>query len=260
MVPNIRASLRKFASTFIEAREASCNESETVYRVRQFFEKVLGYDPDDVSSETEMKSKYVDLCLKIDGRIRVLVEAKGACVKLRDRHIEQAWSYASRNNFRWVLLTNGIDWNLYHLTFEEGIEYEKAFAVALDTPNGVDEAAKNLAYLHKRSVRKGDLERFWEMMSAMCAPTVAKAIFNESVLRVLRRQIRRDAGVLIDTEDLAKAIHEMLSQEAREELGRVRIRKKRRSPRKPTASAPLPVVGEGKAHPPVMSKSKKTHS
>jgi predicted type IV restriction endonuclease len=246
MIPNIRASLRKFAPRFIEAREASCNESDTVYHVRQFFEKVLGYDSEDTSSETEMKSKYVDLCLKIDGKIRLLVEGKAAGMKLRDRHIEQAWSYASRNNYRWVLLTNGVDWNLYHLTFEQGIEYEKAFAVSLATPEGLDEAAKNLAYLHKRSIHKGELERFWEVTSALCATSVAKSLFNESVLRLLRREIRKDCGILIDTEDLAKAIHEMLSPEAREEIGRVRIRKKRKSPRKPTASAPLPVVGETK--------------
>ncbi len=167
MVPNIRTALRKFTPTFIEAREASCNESDTVYRVRQLFEKVLGYDSDDTSSETEMKSKYVDLCLKIDGKIRLLVEVKASAIQLRDRHIEQAWSYASRNNYRWVLLTNGIEWNLYHLTFEQGIEYEKAFAVSLANPDELDEATKNLAYLHKRSIRTGELERFWESTSAL---------------------------------------------------------------------------------------------
>jgi hypothetical protein len=50
------------------------------------------------------------------------IEAKSAATTLRDRHIDQAESYAAKDNIRWVLLTNGVVWSLYHLTFEEGIE------------------------------------------------------------------------------------------------------------------------------------------
>jgi hypothetical protein len=38
-------------------------------------------------------------------------------------------------------------------------------------------------------------------------------------------------GLLIDQEDLAKAIHDMMCLEAREEIGRLRIRKRRKSTR-----------------------------
>jgi predicted type IV restriction endonuclease len=192
----------------------------------------LGYDPiDDLSAEAQMKSKYVDLCLKVDGRVRLLVEAKSADMKLRDRHIEQAQGYAANNNYRWVILSNGVDWHLYHLTFEEGIEYERAFVVSLDSEEGLEEGAKKLALLHKQSVAKGELDLFWERATALCAASIGKAIFHESVLRVIRREIRRSTGLLIDPEDLAKAIHDMMCQEAREEIGRVRIRKKRRTTR-----------------------------
>jgi len=229
MVPNIRRSLRRFAPQFIQAREAGINEAGTVDRLRRFFEDVLGYDGlQDITREAQMKNKYVDLCLKIEGNIRLLVEAKAASVKLRERHIEQAESYASRNNYQWVLLTNGVEWHLYHLTFEEGIEYERAFIVSLATADGIEDAAKKLALLHKQSVRKGELEKFWEKATAMCAASIGQALFTEGVLRVVRREIRRSCGVLIDTEDLAAALHDMLTQEAREEIGPARVRKKRR--------------------------------
>jgi len=129
MTPNIRAPLRKFAKQFIELRESNANESDTVARLRDFFEDVLGYDGvKDITSETEMKGKYVDLCLKIEGKICLLVEAKAAALQLRVRQIDQAKHYASENGFRWVLLTNGVEWNLYHVSFDEdeGIEYDVA--------------------------------------------------------------------------------------------------------------------------------------
>jgi predicted type IV restriction endonuclease len=248
MLPDIKKPLRKFAPHFIKAREASCNESDTVDRLRQFFEDVLGYEPmDDISREIEMKRKYVDLCLKIDGNIRLLVEAKAAAIPLRVRHIDQAKHYASENGFRWVLLTNGVDWNLYHVTFneEDGIEYDLAFAVTL-ADGAMDEVAKKLAILHKKAIAKGELEKFWKHKSAMCAGSIAKALFQSNVLNVIRREIRRQCNVLIDPEDLATAVQEMLSVEAREEIGPVRIRRrKKRVPAKPKLKT-LPAANTAK--------------
>lgn len=234
MVPNIRSPLRKFARHFKELREAKANESDTVARLRHFFEEVLGYDGvKDISSETEMKGKYVDLCLKIDGNICLLVEAKAAALQLRVRQIDQAKHYASENGFRWVLLTNGIEWNLYHVSFDEneGIEYDLAFEVSL-ADEKLDNAIEKLALIHKRSIAKDGLEQYWERISALCAGSIGKAIFHESVLRVLRREIRRQCGVMIDPEDLAYAVHELFTQEAREEMGPLRIRKRRKVTRR----------------------------
>lgn len=231
MVPNIRSPLKKFARHFNALRSAKANESDTVARLRHFFEEVLGYDGvSDISSETELKGKYVDLCLKIDGSICLLVEAKAAAMELRVRHIDQAKHYASENGFRWVLLTNGVEWNLYHVSFneEDGIEYDPAFQISL-ADDRLDEAAEKLTLIHKRSIARGGLERYWERVSALCAASIGKALFYDGVLRVLRREIRRQCGVMIDPEDLAVALHEMLSQEARDEMGPLRIRKRRKA-------------------------------
>lgn len=191
-----------------------------------------------------MKGKYVDLCLKIDGNICLLVEAKAAALQLRVRQIDQAKHYASENGFRWVLLTNGVDWHLYHVTFDEndGIEYDPAFVISL-ADEKLDDAAEKLSLIHKKSIAKDGLEKYWERVSALCAGSIGKAIFHESVLKVLRREIRRQCGVMIDQEDLAVAVHEMFSQEARDEMGPLRIRKRRKAVRKPDAkSAPAETI------------------
>jgi len=230
MVSNIRPSLRKFARHFVQMREAKANESDTVARLRDFFTEVLGYDRvKDISSETEMKGKYVDLCLKIDDNICLLVEAKAAAMQLRVRQIDQAKHYASENGFRWVLLTNGVEWNLYHVTFDEdeGIEYDPAFTVSL-ADEKLDDAIEKLSLIHKRSIAKDGLERYWERKSALCAGSIGKALFHETVLRVLRRELRHLCHVMIDPEDLAEAVHAMFTQEARDEMGPLRIRKKKK--------------------------------
>jgi len=230
---DIRRPLKRFVPHFLQARKDGLNEADTVLRLCRFFEEVLGYDGlQDISREAQLKNKYVDICLKIDGRVRLLVEVKAADQQLRDRHIEQAQAYASQNNYRWVLLTNGVDWHLYHLTFEEGIEYERAFVVTLDSEDSLDDPAQKLSILHKQSIRKGELEEFWGKTTALCAGSIGKVLFSESVLRLIRREIRRDTGLLIDPEDLAKSLHDMLCKEALEQIGPLRIRKRRRITRK----------------------------
>jgi hypothetical protein len=236
---DIRKALKRFAPHFLQARDSGLNEADTVLRLCRFFEEVLGYDGlQDISRESQLKNKYVDICLKIDGRVRLLIEAKAADQQLRERHIEQAQSYASQNNYRWVILTNGVDWHLYHLTFEEGIESERAFEVSLASEDRFDEAAQRLALLHKQSIRKGELESFWEKTAALAASSIAKVLFSEDVLMFIRREIRKDTGLLIDPEDLGKSIHGMLSAEAREQIGPMRIRKRRRPARKQREDQP----------------------
>lgn len=235
---DIRKPLKKFIPILIDARDEGLNEADTVQRLIHFFDKVLGYDPiRDISREAELKGKYVDISVKIDGRVRLLVEAKAAGVRLRDKHIDQAQAYASRNNYRWVLLTNGVDWNLYHLTFEEGIEYERAFAVSLEEEGRFEEAADRLGLLHKKSLDKGQLDEYWDKTTALGASSIGRALFQENTLLLVRREIRRDTGILIDREDLAKALHDMLSSQAREEIGPVKVRRRRKTTR-PKQAAP----------------------
>jgi hypothetical protein len=128
-----------------------------------------------------------------------------------------------------VLLTNGVEWNLYHLTFGDGIEYELAFSVSLSGDEAIEIAAEKLGYLHKLSVKKGELDKFWETTTALSAGSIGKSLFTESALNFLRRQIRKDSGMLVDPEELATSIHQMFTAEAREQIGPMKIRRKRKS-------------------------------
>ena len=209
------------------------NEADTVRRVTKVLEDVLGYDPlAEISREAQLKGKYLDILIKVDDVAKLIVEVKRAGIKLRDRHIDQAYTYASTNNIPWVLLTNGVVWNLYHLTFEEGIEYEKAFSLDFSKLD-LDAAADKLALLHRENVLKGGLEDFWECQIALSWPSIAKALFQEDVLRRIRREIRHTAGILIDTEDLSERLREMMSPEVRETIGQVKVRKRTRRRKAP---------------------------
>ncbi len=235
MAVDVRKPLKKFIPHLIAARDQNLNEADTVQRLVKVLEGVLGYDClGEITREMQVKDKYVDLAVKIDGTVKFLIEAKSAGTELRDRHIDQAQHYAAENNIHWVLLTNGIVWNLYHLTFDEGIEYARAFSV--DVTGDVDQCAECIGLLHRTSVRKNGLEDFWAHRVALSPVSICRALFHEDALRLLRREIRKKEGLGVDEEDLAKAIHDMLSVEARELIGPMKIRRTR-APRQPKKDA-----------------------
>jgi predicted type IV restriction endonuclease len=241
MAPDIHKALKKFAPFLLQAQTDNLNEADTVQRVVKFFEEVLGYDVmQEITRETQIKDRYVDLAVKLDGTIKLLIEVKAAGTTLRDRHIDQAERYAAEGNIPWVLLTNGVAWTLYHLTFEEGIEYERAFTVDLAS-DPLEAAADQLALLHRHAIRNGEHEAFWQRRLALGPASIGKSLFTEEVLHFIRRDLRKREGVLVDEEDLGAAIHDMLSAEARERIGPLKIRRKRTvRPARPAPASTTP--------------------
>lgn len=230
--------LDRFATAFREARERGANESDTVMYLVKFFEDVLGYDSlkGEISKELAIKDRYCDIALKVDGAVRVLVEAKAAALKsLADKHIEQAENYASRAGVSWVLLTNGLDWRLYHLTFAEaeGIAHDLAFEATLPDPGGDAEAFwSNLSLLSRDTVRRDELEAFWAQKKVLSAASVVRVLFHEDVLRDVRRLLRKDAEAMLDIEDVFKAVRDVISKEALAEAGDLGITKRRKRRRR----------------------------
>jgi hypothetical protein len=235
----VLAQLRRFATAFREARERGANESDTAMFLVKFFEEVLGYDSlkGEISKELAIKDRYCDIALKVDGAVKLLVEAKAASLKgLTDKHIEQAENYASRAGLPWVILTNGVEWRLYHLTFTEGegIAHDVAFEANLVTEveSGPDGLWSKLSVLTRTAVKRNDLDEFWSHKKVLSAASIIRVLFHEDVLSVIRRELNRDAPARLDVEDVFKAVRDVLSKEALAEAGDLGIRKKRKRRRK----------------------------
>lgn len=228
--------LARYATAFREARERNANESDTVMYLVKFFEEVLGYDAlkGEISKELAIKDRYCDIALKIDGTVRLLVEAKAASLKgLSAKHIEQAENYASRLGLPWVLLTNGIEWSLFHLTFNEGegIAHDLAFEANL-VENDAEAVWAKIGLIERGAIKKGLLEDFWAQKKVLSPSSVVRVLFNEEVLRVVRRLLRKDSEAMLDIEDVFKAVRDVVSKEALADAGDLGITKKRKKRRK----------------------------
>lgn len=224
----ISAKLRKFADVFKAARERNDNESNTVMILIKFFEEVFGYDPlsGEITKEIPVKERFCDFAIVLgaktdDGKPKpeFLVEAKAAGVKnLSEKHIAQAYNYASRAPVNWVLLTNGLEWQLYHLTFDQKAGITPDLVFELDYLSDLESDPEflwdKLSVLTKNNVRAKGLETHYEVTQLLSAKTIVNILLGEEVLMKIRQELNRKAPTRLALKDVFHAVAEVLDSEA----------------------------------------------
>ena len=65
----------------------------------------------------------------VDGTVRFLIEAKAIGISLNDHMVRQIVDYGANLGTDWVLLTNGVKWNLYkiHIRYTSINQSEKIY-------------------------------------------------------------------------------------------------------------------------------------
>ena len=228
MTIDIKKELKHFIPIFQQASESGLNEADTSLRIGKFIEEGLGYDMiTDVSKEFIIKDRYVDYALKINNKPVFFIEVKQGGIELKAKHIEQAQNYAANAGVKWVILTNGTCWHLYHLTFEDGIQNDLVFSVDI-LKEELDEAAAKLSLLHKKNVVKGEFDNYFDKIKALEPKNIMGAILHEKTLKLIRHQLKLMTGIRVEEDELVNNIKGMLSPETWERIGDIKIKRTKR--------------------------------
>ncbi len=116
---------------------------------------------------------------------------------------------------------------MYHLTFDDGIQSDLIWSADILSAD-LKEAASNLSLLHKKCVLKGEHEDYYAKVKALSAKSIIQAIFQENTLRAIRIHLKKATGISVDEQDLVAGIKAMISPEAWESIGEIKIKRKRR--------------------------------
>jgi hypothetical protein len=100
---------------------------------------------------------------------------------------------------------------LHRVLFEKPIRSQKIFEFDLANLSTVRAAAKNIAYLSKTSVVKGELESYWKRFDALTDTNLRKALHSSEVARALRLQVKRKSGINFADSEVIKSLDEILS-------------------------------------------------
>lgn len=205
------AGLKKYQPILASAKARDVGEADTVTIIKDMLADIFGYDKySEVTSEFSIRGTYCDLAIKIDGALQTLIEVKAIGLELKDPHVKQAIDYAANQGVDWVLLTNGMCWRVYHLTFSKPIEQELVVSIDFSTLNSRLESDIELLYLWcKEGWQRSVLGEYHTQKQALSRFFVGAMLQTEPVLDVIRRELRRlSPDVRIDIEQIKAVLSE----------------------------------------------------
>lgn len=204
------AGLKRFQPVLESARARDVNESDTSMIVTDVMADVFGYDKyGEITRELCIRGTFCDLATKIDGQIQMIVEVKAVGLELKDAHTKQAVDYAANKGIEWVVVTNAIAWRVYRVTFGKPIGQELVLELDLSSLNHRNGAHLEQLYLLTReSIVKSGLLAYHDHRQATSKFFLAAVILSDSVMDVVRRELRRVGGadVKIDVEELRASL------------------------------------------------------
>jgi predicted type IV restriction endonuclease len=185
--------IKRFQPILNTAKTRDDGEADTVMIVTDMLAEVFGYDKySEITAEYSIRGTYCDLATKIEGTLQALIEVKAVGIELKDPHVKQAVDYAANQGVDWVILTNGVCWRIYKVTFTKPIDQELVIEInfcALDPKNQSD--IESLYLLCKEGWIKSVLGDFHTQKQALSRFFLAAMVLSEPVLEVIRRELRR---------------------------------------------------------------------
>ena len=156
------------------------------------------------------------MAIKIDGKIKFLIEVKAIGLDLKEDHIKQAVDYGSNAGVDWVILTNGSSWKIYKIIFSKPVEHELVYEFDIINLNAKkDSDIEMIYYVSKESLGKSLLEDFHNQKQILNRFFIGQIILSEPVLDAIRKTIRKVAqDVKCSNEELEELINrEVLKRE-----------------------------------------------
>ena len=226
----LNSAVPKFQRILQVAKDRDLNESDTVSILNDILAEVFGYDKYlEVTSELMIRGTYCDLAIKIDNKIQFLLEAKAVNIELKDNHVKQAIDYGANKGIQWVILTNGIEWRLYRIRFEQPINYDFVFNLNFLTISSKADKDKELMFLIcKEGLQKSAREDYHEKIQSINKYVIGNLILSRAVVNNLRKELRKlSKGIRVEENDIKQIIrNEVLKREIFEGEDAIRAQQK----------------------------------
>lgn len=190
------AGLKKFQPIIRKAQAKDINESDTVTIISDILSDVFGYDKyTEITSEFAIKKTFCDLAIKLDGKPKLLIEAKAAGLDLKEQHIKQAVDYGANAGIEWVVLTNSVMWKVYNISFGKPVNAELVYDFDLTAINPKKQNELEMVYyLTREAMTKGNktyLDEFHTQQQLVNKFTISQILLTDAALDMVRRSLRK---------------------------------------------------------------------
>jgi hypothetical protein len=206
VVERLTGNLKTYQAIAQSHRTRDVSEADTVTLIKDILAYCFGFDKYlELTSEQQIRGTYCDLAVKIDGKIKYLIEVKAAGVTLSDSHLRQAVGYAANEGIEWVVLTNAIEWRLHRIKFGKPIDHEEISSFnLLDVNPKKDEDINKMFLLCKEGIGSDAMDAYHQHIQIVNKFTVAQILLSETLVSVVRREIRKYyPDVRLESEQIA---------------------------------------------------------
>jgi predicted type IV restriction endonuclease len=247
----LTAGIKRFQPILTSAKTRDVNESDTVTIVTDILADVFGFDKySEITSEYVIRGTYVDLAIKLDGKLELLIEVKAIGLDPKDTFVKQSVDYAANQGVEWVILTNGAKWQVYRVTFGKPINQDLILEIDLLSANPKSQGdLDNLYLITKEGIARSVLGDYHTQRQALSRFFIGAIVLSDPVLDVIRRELRKiSPDVKIDSEQIKEVLLQEIfkrdvvegekAEEARKKVARVYKSTQRRV-------VPRPLTGSG---------------
>jgi hypothetical protein len=205
----VKAAVKKYSKPLGDLLARDANEGDTRLLVTDFICDGLGYDKyEDLTTEYNVKGDFADYGVRIDRQLVAFIEVKRVATRLNGKHLRQVEMYAVNEGVEWLILTNGGQWQVFHLTGGLPVVIDLAFEVDLLSDETTAVKAGKLFYLTRDALKRRQLDELWKAKAATSPKSVGRALLSDPVLDALRKELRRGTGLNVETKELARVLRE----------------------------------------------------
>lgn len=205
----LKTVLPKFQKVLGIAKSRDINESDTVSVINDMLSDVFGWEKySEITSELAIRGTYCDLALRIGDKFEYLIEVKAIGLDLKEMHLRQAIGYGANKGIQWIVLTNGIQWDIYRLRFEQPIQWDVVARINMENVNiKSDSDFEKLLLLTKEGVEKNAREELYEKTQCINRYVVSQMILSEPCISLLRRELKKlSEGINVEEEEVKSII------------------------------------------------------
>lgn len=211
---------------FVNNKDA--NEAETRTCIYNIFEW-LGYTrfsqiTQEYATTESGDAERCDLAIKLDDNSppKLLVEVKRVKTPLSKTHLRQIGHYAIDKGCEWAVLTNGKDWQLHHITYDQPPELTlvHSWNILEDDIGFVTEKFELIAH---KNLKRGILEQQWKEQNTLTPHNLLKTILSKDSMALIRRSLKRVSGVAVSPEAVVDNFRRLLNNSALSELENIKI-------------------------------------
>ena len=200
---------RRFQRILKSAKDRDINESDTVVIITDMLSNLFGFDKyTDITSEYAIRGTFCDLAVKVDGNVKYLIEVKAIGLDLKESHVRQAVGYGAQHGIQWVILTNGVVWELHKIKFERPVDHDLLCTFDFLELNARKKEDQDILFLLcKEGLSKAVIEEYHEHIKSVNKFTIGAILQSEVGLKMLRRELRRvSPGIRVDTDEIQAII------------------------------------------------------